>query len=140
MIKKLVDQGALGLFTSRKTKKPVVQKMPWMERWADNYKMLYFSLVIIAWNFQLTLFFFQAFLGRPLRVSFALEKVRGAPVVVPRLTGTGNADRKTRWFSLWWCPWHWGVVFAAFFRLSEYTLCYWINYLYGRLIKGVYSV
>ncbi|KAG5596679.1 hypothetical protein H5410_037911 [Solanum commersonii] len=38
----------------------------------------------------------KAFLGRPLRVSFALEKVRGAPVVVPRLTGTGNADRKTR--------------------------------------------
>uniref|UniRef100_A0A2P2J5I8 Glycine-rich RNA-binding protein n=1 Tax=Rhizophora mucronata TaxID=61149 RepID=A0A2P2J5I8_RHIMU len=27
----------------------------------------------------------KALLGRPLRVSFALEKVRGAPVVVPRL-------------------------------------------------------
>ncbi|XP_039119819.1 glycine-rich RNA-binding protein 4, mitochondrial [Dioscorea cayenensis subsp. rotundata] len=27
----------------------------------------------------------KAFLGRPLRISFALEKVRGAPVVVPRL-------------------------------------------------------
>ncbi|OMO84761.1 hypothetical protein COLO4_21861 [Corchorus olitorius] len=27
-----------------------------------------------------------ALLGRPLRISFALEKVRGAPVVVPRLT------------------------------------------------------
>ncbi|XP_059282344.1 glycine-rich RNA-binding protein 4, mitochondrial [Lycium barbarum] len=32
----------------------------------------------------------KAFLGRPLRVSFALDKVRGAPVVVPRLTGTGK--------------------------------------------------
>ncbi|XP_009788337.1 glycine-rich RNA-binding protein 4, mitochondrial-like [Nicotiana tabacum] len=38
----------------------------------------------------------KAFLGRPLRVSFALEKVRGAPVVVPRLTGVGNGDNKTR--------------------------------------------
>ncbi|KAF3681534.1 putative pyrophosphate--fructose 6-phosphate 1-phosphotransferase subunit beta-like [Capsicum annuum] len=38
----------------------------------------------------------KALLGRPLRVSFALEKVRGAPVVVPRLTGTGNVDNKTR--------------------------------------------
>ncbi|OMO88859.1 hypothetical protein CCACVL1_08158 [Corchorus capsularis] len=28
----------------------------------------------------------KALLGRPLRISFALEKVRGAPVVVPRLT------------------------------------------------------
>ncbi|KAG5545622.1 hypothetical protein RHGRI_017944 [Rhododendron griersonianum] len=27
----------------------------------------------------------KAFLGRPLRISFALDKVRGAPVVVPRL-------------------------------------------------------
>ncbi|XWS47399.1 hypothetical protein CRYUN_Cryun14cG0149000 [Craigia yunnanensis] len=27
----------------------------------------------------------KALLGRPLRISFALEKVRGAPVVVPRL-------------------------------------------------------
>ncbi|KAJ0969133.1 hypothetical protein J5N97_022010 [Dioscorea zingiberensis] len=27
----------------------------------------------------------KAFLGRPLRISFALEKVRGGPVVVPRL-------------------------------------------------------
>ncbi|CAN4109905.1 unnamed protein product [Withania somnifera] len=38
----------------------------------------------------------KAFLGRPLRVNFALEKVRGAPVVVPRLTSTGNGDSKTR--------------------------------------------
>ncbi|KAG6661193.1 hypothetical protein I3843_03G151500 [Carya illinoinensis] len=28
----------------------------------------------------------KALLGRPLRISFALEKVRGGPVVVPRLT------------------------------------------------------
>ncbi|XP_059661115.1 glycine-rich RNA-binding protein 4, mitochondrial [Cornus florida] len=33
----------------------------------------------------------KAFLGRPLRISFALEKVRGGPVVVPRL---GNATRQ----------------------------------------------
>ncbi|KAE8664559.1 Glycine-rich RNA-binding protein 4 [Hibiscus syriacus] len=30
----------------------------------------------------------KALLGRPLRISFALEKVRGAPVVVPRLPNT----------------------------------------------------
>ncbi|XP_022759881.1 33 kDa ribonucleoprotein, chloroplastic isoform X2 [Durio zibethinus] len=30
----------------------------------------------------------KALLGRPLRISFALEKVRGAPVVVPRLPST----------------------------------------------------
>ncbi|CAN6479186.1 unnamed protein product [Victoria cruziana] len=27
----------------------------------------------------------KAFLGRPLRISFAIEKVRGSPLVVPRL-------------------------------------------------------
>ncbi|KAE8670505.1 Glycine-rich RNA-binding protein 4 [Hibiscus syriacus] len=30
----------------------------------------------------------KALLGGPLRISFALEKVRGAPVVVPRLPNT----------------------------------------------------
>ncbi|XP_010244158.1 PREDICTED: glycine-rich RNA-binding protein 4, mitochondrial [Nelumbo nucifera] len=33
----------------------------------------------------------KAFLGRPLRISFALEKVRGGPVVVPRLSSVENA-------------------------------------------------
>ncbi|XP_048320205.1 glycine-rich RNA-binding protein 4, mitochondrial [Ziziphus jujuba] len=28
----------------------------------------------------------KAFLGRPLRISFAFDKVRGGPVVIPRLT------------------------------------------------------
>ncbi|PVH37613.1 hypothetical protein PAHAL_5G046500 [Panicum hallii] len=28
----------------------------------------------------------KVMLGRPLRISFALEKVRGAPVIVPRLS------------------------------------------------------
>ncbi|KDP36024.1 hypothetical protein JCGZ_09990 [Jatropha curcas] len=32
----------------------------------------------------------KALLGRPLRVSFALEKVRGGPVVVPRLSNAGD--------------------------------------------------
>ncbi|KAK2982118.1 hypothetical protein RJ640_026080 [Escallonia rubra] len=32
----------------------------------------------------------KALLGRPLRISFALEKVRGGPVVVPRLTSSRN--------------------------------------------------
>lgn len=31
-------------------------------------------------------FMLQALLGRPLRISFALEKVRGGPVVVPRVS------------------------------------------------------
>ncbi|KAK4758980.1 hypothetical protein SAY87_020281 [Trapa incisa] len=35
----------------------------------------------------------KALLGRPLRISYALEKVRGAPVVVPRLSGMGNFTR-----------------------------------------------
>ncbi|XP_006846342.2 glycine-rich RNA-binding protein 4, mitochondrial [Amborella trichopoda] len=30
----------------------------------------------------------KALLGRPLRISFAIEKVRGGPLVVPRLSGT----------------------------------------------------
>ncbi|KAL9274815.1 Glycine-rich RNA-binding protein 4, mitochondrial-like protein [Drosera capensis] len=34
----------------------------------------------------------KALLGRPLRISFALERVRGAPVVVPRLRHSGNAS------------------------------------------------
>ncbi|XP_057505685.1 glycine-rich RNA-binding protein 4, mitochondrial [Actinidia eriantha] len=33
----------------------------------------------------------KAFLGRPLRISFALDKVRGAPVVVPRISNVGEA-------------------------------------------------
>ncbi|KAJ4848998.1 hypothetical protein Tsubulata_041275 [Turnera subulata] len=32
----------------------------------------------------------KALLGRPLRISFALEKVRGGPVVVPRVPNTGG--------------------------------------------------
>lgn len=37
----------------------------------------------------------KALLGRPLRISFALDKVRGGPVVVPRLS---NLER---WKSNW---------------------------------------
>ncbi|EXB37811.1 Glycine-rich RNA-binding protein 2 [Morus notabilis] len=33
----------------------------------------------------------KALLGRPLRISFALEKVRGVPVVVPRLSNVGDS-------------------------------------------------
>ncbi|KAJ9686505.1 hypothetical protein PVL29_015416 [Vitis rotundifolia] len=32
----------------------------------------------------------KAFLGRPLRVSYALEKVRGGPIVVPRCLNNGD--------------------------------------------------
>lgn len=45
----------------------------------------------IGWNCNLKKgrfgfgFGFQPFLGRPLRITYALENVRGAPVVVPRL-------------------------------------------------------
>ncbi|KAI3870486.1 hypothetical protein MKX03_022679 [Papaver bracteatum] len=35
----------------------------------------------------------KAFLGRPLRISFALEKVRGGPVVVPRLSNVTDVSR-----------------------------------------------
>lgn len=34
----------------------------------------------------------QALLGRPLRISFAMEKVRGAPVVVPRISVIGDSN------------------------------------------------
>ncbi|XP_027063390.1 glycine-rich RNA-binding protein 4, mitochondrial isoform X1 [Coffea arabica] len=33
----------------------------------------------------------KAFFGRPLRIAFALDKVRGAPVVVPRVRNSENA-------------------------------------------------
>ncbi|GAY55208.1 hypothetical protein WN944_010995 [Citrus x changshan-huyou] len=32
----------------------------------------------------------KGLLGRPLRISFALERVRGEPVVVPRITNNGD--------------------------------------------------
>ncbi|XP_021689777.2 glycine-rich RNA-binding protein 4, mitochondrial isoform X2 [Hevea brasiliensis] len=32
----------------------------------------------------------KALLGRPLRISFALERVRGGPVIVPRLSDSGD--------------------------------------------------
>ncbi|CAL5403415.1 unnamed protein product [Camellia sinensis] len=38
----------------------------------------------------------KAFLGRPLRISFALEKVRGTPVVVPRLSNVGEAANRNK--------------------------------------------
>ncbi|KAK3445882.1 hypothetical protein EUGRSUZ_A01097 [Eucalyptus grandis] len=38
----------------------------------------------------------KALLGRPLRISYALEKVRGAPVVVPRLSSNGDATSLKR--------------------------------------------
>ncbi|XP_020087867.1 glycine-rich RNA-binding protein 4, mitochondrial-like isoform X1 [Ananas comosus] len=34
----------------------------------------------------------KALLGRPLRISFAMEKVRGAPVVVPRISVIGDSN------------------------------------------------
>ncbi|XP_038902171.1 glycine-rich RNA-binding protein 4, mitochondrial-like [Benincasa hispida] len=38
----------------------------------------------------------KALLGRPLRISFALDKVRGGPVVVPRLSNIDNVvDRRS---------------------------------------------
>ncbi|KAI8551992.1 hypothetical protein RHMOL_Rhmol06G0230600 [Rhododendron molle] len=38
----------------------------------------------------------KAFLGRPLRISFALDKVRGAPVVVPRLPHIGDPTNRNQ--------------------------------------------
>ncbi|KAK9666430.1 hypothetical protein RND81_14G184300 [Saponaria officinalis] len=38
----------------------------------------------------------KAFLGRPIRISFALEKVRGAPIVVPRIQDDEAASRRNR--------------------------------------------
>ncbi|KAK9924487.1 hypothetical protein M0R45_032853 [Rubus argutus] len=37
----------------------------------------------------------KALLGRPLRISFALERVRGGSVVVPRLPGIGDAANRS---------------------------------------------
>lgn len=36
----------------------------------------------------------KALLGRPLRINFALEKARGVPVVVPRLSDIGHLNRR----------------------------------------------
>ncbi|KAL9232003.1 hypothetical protein vseg_007153 [Gypsophila vaccaria] len=36
----------------------------------------------------------KAFLGRPMRISFALEKVRGAPIVVPRIQHAESTSRR----------------------------------------------
>ncbi|KAJ4730093.1 Glycine-rich RNA-binding protein [Melia azedarach] len=36
----------------------------------------------------------KALLGRPLRISFALERLRGEPVVVPRITNIGDFSRR----------------------------------------------
>ncbi|PQM38036.1 glycine-rich RNA-binding protein 4 mitochondrial [Prunus yedoensis var. nudiflora] len=36
----------------------------------------------------------QALLGRPLRVTYALERVRGGHVVVPRLSDSGDANSR----------------------------------------------
>ncbi|EEF37054.1 glycine-rich RNA-binding protein 4, mitochondrial [Ricinus communis] len=36
----------------------------------------------------------KALLGRPLRISFALEKVRGGPIVVPRLSSAGDNSNR----------------------------------------------
>ncbi|XP_052178615.1 glycine-rich RNA-binding protein 4, mitochondrial [Diospyros lotus] len=38
----------------------------------------------------------KAFLGRPLRISFALEKVRGVPVVVPRLSNASDITNRNK--------------------------------------------
>ncbi|XP_057433214.1 glycine-rich RNA-binding protein 4, mitochondrial-like [Lotus japonicus] len=35
----------------------------------------------------------KALLGRPLRISFALEKARGVPIVVPRFSNIGNLNK-----------------------------------------------
>lgn len=87
MIKTVVGQEALGLFIFLKKMKPGVLKMLWMERYSRLYLFLLNPEVIFGNGFQLIIFFrlLQALLGRPLRISFALERVRGAPVVVPRL-------------------------------------------------------
>ncbi|KAG9159741.1 hypothetical protein Leryth_007765, partial [Lithospermum erythrorhizon] len=34
----------------------------------------------------------KAYLGRPLRISYAVEKVRGAPLVVPRLRSASGRN------------------------------------------------
>ncbi|CAK7349026.1 unnamed protein product [Dovyalis caffra] len=39
----------------------------------------------------------KALLGRPLRISYALEKVRGGPVVVPRLQNGGDGAPPSKW-------------------------------------------
>ncbi|XP_044465550.1 glycine-rich RNA-binding protein 4, mitochondrial [Mangifera indica] len=38
----------------------------------------------------------KALLGRPLRISFALERVRGEPIVVPRLTNAGEFTNRNK--------------------------------------------
>ncbi|KAK7277361.1 hypothetical protein RIF29_18512 [Crotalaria pallida] len=37
----------------------------------------------------------KALLGRPLRINFALQKARGSPIVVPRLSDVGHFNRRS---------------------------------------------
>jgi hypothetical protein len=76
----------LDLFTSQMTMKLSVPRMLWMER---------YSFVVLNICQQLRLekiqqmnlpIILQVMLGRPLRISYALEKVRGTQVIVPRLS------------------------------------------------------
>ena len=70
-----------------------VQKMLWIQRYADYFdtgepEVIFSRRSFMGyWKLLPTDFFFwlQALLGQPLRISFALERVHGASVVVPRL-------------------------------------------------------
>uniref|UniRef100_A0A0D9V9E7 RRM domain-containing protein n=1 Tax=Leersia perrieri TaxID=77586 RepID=A0A0D9V9E7_9ORYZ len=41
----------------------------------------------------------KVMLGRPLRISFALDKVRGAPVIVPRLSTVVSIAHHSGWLA-----------------------------------------
>lgn len=99
MIKIVADREDLGSSVSIKNMMLELQRMRWMERWMSTIGVLLLSLPFLwfhQWleavsdNWGLLTSLLKALLGRPLRITYALEKVRGAPVVVPRLSGMGN--------------------------------------------------
>lgn len=91
MIKTVAGLEALDLSFFRMKMMQNVQRKQWMERSDIKNTILYHFLL----NFLLKVMFsLQALLGRPLRISIALEKARGVPVVVPRLSDIGHLNRR----------------------------------------------
>jgi hypothetical protein len=77
----------LDLFTSQMTMKLSVPRMLWMERY--SFVVLNICQQLRLEKIQqmnLPMLILQVMLGRPLRISYALEKVRGTQVIVPRLS------------------------------------------------------
>jgi hypothetical protein len=84
MTKTLEGQEALDLFISQMIMKLSVPRMLWMGRY--NLIVLKTCQLLQLEMKHGPVLILQVMLGRPLRISFALGRVRGASVIVPRLS------------------------------------------------------